>query len=173
MTVALVALAGTFVALYLTLYKLGYIGTLVCAVGSCETVQTSRWATLLGFPVGMWGVGYFIVVLALALAGLHASLAEHVGLSQFLTGLTAFGVVFSLWLTYLELFVIHAICQWCVISAILAMVLFVLCWLDLREVKQLAEAIAEEAAANLRGTGYGRPLRNTAEVSVRSITPDE
>ena len=50
MLVALVALAGVFVALYLTLYKLGYIGTLACAVGSCETVQTSKWATFLGIP---------------------------------------------------------------------------------------------------------------------------
>ena len=66
MLVALVALAGVFVALYLTLYKLGYIGTLACAIGSCETVQTSKWATFLGFPVGGWGVGYYLFVLALA-----------------------------------------------------------------------------------------------------------
>ena len=68
MLVALVALAGVFVASYLTLYKLGYIGTLACAVGSCETVQTSRWATLFGFPVGAWGVAYYLFVLGLALA---------------------------------------------------------------------------------------------------------
>ena len=134
MLAALVALAGMFVALYLTLYKLGYIGTLACAVGSCETVQTSKWATFLGFPVGAWGVGYYIAVFAISLVGLSPSWAERRGLSQLLVGMTAVGTVFSLWLTYLELFVIDAICMWCVISAILATALFVICWLDLRDV---------------------------------------
>ena len=133
MLAALVALAGMFVALYLTLYKLGYIGTLVCAVGSCETVQTSKWATLLGFPVGAWGVAYYIGVLAVSLAGLTPALADRRAISLLLVTMTGFGVLFSLWLTYLELFVIHAICQWCVISALLAGALFVLSWLDLKE----------------------------------------
>jgi uncharacterized membrane protein len=134
MLAALVALAGMFVALYLTLYKLGYIGTLACAVGSCETVQTSKWATFLGFPVGAWGVGYYIAVLVISLVGLSPSWAERRGLSQLLVGMTAVGTVFSLWLTYLELFVIDAICMYCVISAILATALLVICWLDLRDV---------------------------------------
>lgn len=141
MLAALVALAGMFVALYLTLYKLGYIGTLVCAVGSCETVQTSKWATFLGFPVGAWGVAYYVAVLGLSLAGLAPALAERRGVSQLLVALTGFGVLFSLWLTYLELFVIHAVCQWCVISAILATVLFLICWLDLRDMTTWAEEL--------------------------------
>lgn len=169
MLAALVALAGMFVALYLTLYKLGYIGTLVCAVGSCETVQTSKWATFLGFPVGGWGVAYYVAVFALALAGLAPALADRAWLSRLLLGITAFGVLFSLWLTYLELFVIHAICQWCVISALLAVALFVISWLDLRDATRWAEAVAGE----LRGTGYGSALRNTAEVSLRAVSRDE
>ena len=70
MLAALAALAGLFVALYLTLYKLGYIGNLVCAVGSCEVVQTSKWATLLGYPVAAWGVMYYATVLAVASSAL-------------------------------------------------------------------------------------------------------
>ena len=53
--------------------------------------------------------------------------------------MTGCGLLFSLWLTYLELFVIHAICMYCVISAALATALFVICWLDLREVTALVE----------------------------------
>jgi uncharacterized membrane protein len=169
MLVALVALAGVFVALYLTLYKLGYIGTLACAVGSCETVQTSKWATFLGVPVGAWGVGYYIVVLVLGLVGLTPRYADTRRLSEILVLLTAFGVLFSLWLTYLELFVIHAICQWCVISAILATILFIVSWLDLRELTQLAEETAEEAAERLRNGRFGKELRNTSEVAMRAI----
>ena len=173
MLVALVALAGLFVALYLTLYKLGYIGTLACAVGSCEKVQTSRWATFIGFPVGAWGVAYYFGVLVVALVGLHPSLSERISVSQLLVGMTGTGVVFSLWLTYLELFVIDAICLWCVISAILATLLFVLAWLDLRDTRALASAVALEAADELRGTGYGRNIRNTSEVSIRAIRSEE
>jgi uncharacterized membrane protein len=169
MLAALVALAGMFVALYLTLYKLGYIGTLVCAVGSCETVQTSKWATFLGLPVGAWGVAYYVAVLAVSLAGLAPSLAERRSVSQLLVAMTGWGLLFSLWLTFLELFVIHAICQWCVISAILATALFVICWMDLREVT----AWAEDLAAELRGAGYGSGIRNTAEVSMRAIRPED
>jgi uncharacterized membrane protein len=155
MLVALVALAGLFVALYLTLYKLGYIGTLACAVGSCEKVQTSKWATFLGFPVGAWGVGYYVAVLGMALAGLTARFADSRALSQLLVGVTASGLLFSIWLTYLELFVIDAICQWCVVSAILATALFVLSWLDLREVSELVNDTAADVADGLRDGGFG------------------
>jgi uncharacterized membrane protein len=135
MLAALVALAGLFVATYLALYKLGVVGTMSCSVGSCETVQLSRWATLLGLPVAVWGVGYYALVFTLAFLGLHGRLAESRGLALGLMLLTAWGLIFSAWLTYLELFVINAICQWCVVSAVLAAVLFVVCFLDWRETR--------------------------------------
>ncbi len=169
MLAAVVALAGVFVALYLALYKLGYIGNLVCAVGSCEVVQTSRWATFLGYPVAVWGVAYYVAVLAIALAGLGAALADSRRLSQVLVLLTATGVLFSIWLTYLELFVINAICLWCVISAVLAVILFAMALLDLREVSAQRDARLAEAMAQLRVTGYGRSIRDTSEVSLRAI----
>ena len=172
MLVALVALVGVFVASYLTMYKLGYIGTLACAVGSCETVQTSKWATFLGFPVGAWGVAYYIFVLGLAIAGLTGQLADSRRLSEILLGVTGFGLVFSLWLTYLELFVIHAICQWCVISAILATILFILSWLDRRELSALQER-ASEVAESLREGSFGAGIRNTGEVAMRAIAREK
>lgn len=169
MLAAGVALAGVFVAPYLALYKLGYIGNLVCAVGSCEVVQTSRWATFLGYPVAVWGVAYYVAVLAISLAGLGAALADSRRLSRVLVLLTATGVLFSAWLTYLELFVINAICLWCVISAVLAVILFAIALLDLREVSALLDARLAEAMAQLRVTGYGRSIRDTSEVSLRAI----
>jgi uncharacterized membrane protein len=172
MLIALVALAGIFVALYLALYKLGYIGQLVCAVGSCEKVQTSKWASLFGIPIAIWGVGYYVGILAIALAGLSASLADRRSVSLLLLALTTFGLLFSSWLTYLELAVINAICQWCVISAILAAVLFVLSWLDVRDVTQWNEELALEAADRLREGRFGDSIRNTAEVSTRALRDD-
>jgi uncharacterized membrane protein len=169
MLAALVALAGLFVAIYLSLYKLGYIGTLACSVGSCETVQLSKWAALFGVPVAVWGVVFYVAVLAVALSGLTGGLIDSRRLSQLLVAMTGFGVIFSLWLTWLELFVIHAICTYCVISATLVAILFVISLLDLRDVNAIEDDALAAAAAQLRTTGYGRTIRNTQEVSIRAI----
>jgi uncharacterized membrane protein len=123
MLVALLALTGVLVALYLTLYKIGVIGTLVCQVGSCERVNTSRWATFLGFPVAAWGLGMYVVLLGLAMASIQGAPARPIAWA--LTLLSGWGVIFSGWLTYLELFVIHAICMWCVISATIVVSIFI------------------------------------------------
>ena len=136
MAIAVLALVGAFIGLYLTLYKLGVIGTLACStIGNCETVQLSRWSTLLGVPVATWGVGHWVSVLAIALAGLQDRWAESPGISLALFLLTGWGLLFSAWLTYLELYVIHAICIWCVTSAVLATIVFLLAWMDWRQTR--------------------------------------
>ncbi len=139
--VALLALVGLLIAIYLTLYETGAIAELACTVGSCETVQMSRWATFLGLPVAAWGIAFYVALLALALAGLRGSLADSRGVSVALVALTGWGVLFSAWLTYLELFVIHAICQWCVVSAILVAIAFVIALFDLRAREQAGSAL--------------------------------
>jgi len=133
MIVGMLALVGVFVSIYLTLYKVGVIGTLQCAVGSCETVNTSRWATLLGLPVAAWGLGFYLVALAVAFAGIQERYADSRAFSVALCVLTGWGVLFSGWLTYLELFVIDAICIWCVASAVIVLMMFLVSLADLRE----------------------------------------
>jgi uncharacterized membrane protein len=135
MLAALIALVGLFVALYLTLYKVGVIGELACSIGSCEAVQTSRWSTFLGLPVAAWGLAFYASVLAIALTGLMERYEESRPLALGMLALTAWGALFSIWLTYIELFVIRAICQWCVISAVLAVGLTVVSYLDWRELR--------------------------------------
>jgi uncharacterized membrane protein len=130
--VAALALAGIFIALYLLLYKIGRIGNLSCSIGSCETVNTSKWAVFLGAPVAGWGVVFYLVLFSLALASLQDRYAGSVGMSQLLALVSGIGFAFSAWLTFLELFVIRAICQWCVISAIIATLIFLVSVLDLR-----------------------------------------
>jgi uncharacterized membrane protein len=134
--IAAIAFAGIFISLYLTLYKLGVIGNLSCSVGSCETVNTSRWAMLLGLPVAVWGLGFYVATFALALAGLQERWSAHRGVSLGLVTLTGWGVIFSAYLTWLELFVIHAICMWCVVSAVLVVVMFALSLLDWRRERE-------------------------------------
>jgi uncharacterized membrane protein len=139
MWLALISLVGLFVAGYLALYKLGYIGTITCTVGSCETVQTSKWAEFLGMPVAVWGVGYYLAALALSVGSTLPKYESSRGMTWALVLLTGWGFVFSAWLTWLELFVIHAICQWCVVSAILATIMFLVALLELRAAKSSEE----------------------------------
>ena len=125
---------GIIVATYLALYKLGYIGSLACSTGaniSCETVNTSKYAFLMGAPVALWGVGYYVFTFLLGMLSVQPRFDQDRRFSIALAAVTGWGFLFSAYLTYLELFVIHAICQWCVISACLATIMFALSVWDL------------------------------------------
>ena len=71
--IALLALVGFCIALYLWFYKIGIIGKLQCGSGSCEYVQTSRYGALFGVPVAFYGVVGYAVIFAVAIAGLQPS----------------------------------------------------------------------------------------------------
>jgi|HubBroStandDraft_3_1064219.scaffolds.fasta_scaffold60625_2 uncharacterized membrane protein len=127
MVVALLALVGLFLSLYLTLYKFGYIVQLTCAVGSCERVQTSRWSMLFGIPVAVWGAGFYLTALGVSVLATQTPPVSSRGIMRLLTAMTGAGVLFSAYLTWLELFVIHAICIYCVASAVVVTLMFGLC----------------------------------------------
>jgi uncharacterized membrane protein len=132
MTVAVLALGGIFLAAYLTLFHYGYIGTLACGTGGCETVQTSRWSVFLGLPVALWGAGFYVSVFAVAMAGSLGAAAERGWPTRVLLALTGWGVLFSGYLTWAEIARIHAICRWCVGSACITVALLIVTLLDAR-----------------------------------------
>lgn len=116
--IALLALVGLFIALYLWLYKIGVIGELKCGTGECEYVQSSRYAWLFGQPVALYGVVGYLVLFVIALVSLQPRYVSRPGPTRWLAGLSFVGFAFTVYLTWLELFVIHAICRWCVASAV-------------------------------------------------------
>lgn len=130
--IALLALVGCFVALYLWLHALGIGGPLKCGTGGCDTVQTSRWAVFLGFPVALYGVVGYFVILVVAVAALRPAALVQRKWNVVLVGLASVGVLFTIYLTYLELFVIHAICRWCVGSAVIITAIWVVALLSLK-----------------------------------------
>jgi uncharacterized membrane protein len=107
-----VCVAGAAIAAYLTYVHYAGVAP-VCAIShGCEKVQSSSYAKLVGVPVAVLGlIGYLLVGAALVRDGSRARVAAGV--------LAVAGCAFSAYLTYLELAVIHAICQWCVASAVL------------------------------------------------------
>ena len=134
MPVALLAVAGVFVSAYLYLYKIGAIGVMVCGTGACETVQLSPQSRFLGVEVSLIGLGGYAALLVLALASLQPRFAGRSRPLVLLLALSGAAVLFSGYLTYLELFVIHAICRWCVGSAVIVTLLFLLVLADYRRV---------------------------------------
>ena len=135
MIVAALALAGIFISLYLTLYKLGVIGELTCSIGSCETVNTSKWSTFLHLPVALWGLLFYIEVFVISLVGTIPRFENEPFVSVLLVADAAIGVLFSAWLSYLELAVIHAICIWCVTSAVVVTAILFVSFADLRDTR--------------------------------------
>jgi uncharacterized membrane protein len=126
MGAALLSLVGLFVSAYLYLYKIGRIGSLACGTGECETVQASTWSRFAGVEVALIGVVGYVGLVLLGLASLQPVLARRRWPANLMVWLSGLGVLFSLYLTYLELFVIHAICRWCVGSAVIITAVFVL-----------------------------------------------
>jgi len=123
--IALISLVGLFVAVYLLLYHMGFYGALVCGTDSCEIVQTSKYARFMGQPVPLWGSLWYGGVLVLAFLGLGPASGKR-RLEVLLALATTGGLVFSIYLTAVELLVLHAVCMWCVISAVLTVSIFVL-----------------------------------------------
>lgn len=110
------ALAGLAVAGYLTFTRFNR-GALVCGVGDCEAVQGSRFAEIAGVPISLLGLGLFGTLLVLGLA--RARAPRQTELITFVAfGVALAGAIYSAYLTYLEVAVIRAVCQWCVVSAV-------------------------------------------------------
>jgi uncharacterized membrane protein len=117
LALAVLAMAGMGVAAYLTYTHYADQPIACGGLGGCETVQNSEYATLVGIPVALLGILFCAGLLALAVWRLaRLPLAEEWGpLAAF--SLTLTGVAFSAYLTYIELFVLEAICVWCVTLA--------------------------------------------------------
>lgn len=115
---------GAIVAGYLTFTHFRE-GALVCNVGGCKTVQESPYATIGPIPIAVLGLGMFIVLGVLALA----RMTELPAIEPEMANVAAWVITFSAllyyaYLVYIELFVLEAVCQWCVVTTIAAIGIF-------------------------------------------------
>jgi len=132
MGIALLSLTGMMISAYLWMFKHGYVGALVCGSGGCETVQLSPYSKFLGVDVALLGFLAYGALLGLALLGLQPAWQERREPARLTLLLAAGGVAFAAYLTGLELFVIHAICRWCVASAVIIVIVCLLALVDHR-----------------------------------------
>ena len=122
----ILAIIGLADSIYLTAIKITNTAAYCLpGLGDCETVNTSRFSEIFGVPIALLGAfAYAMILLIQYLENKHAFFTANGGLLLF--GISLVGVLYSAYLTYVEIAVIHAICPYCVISAIVLLGIFVI-----------------------------------------------
>jgi uncharacterized membrane protein len=109
---------GALDATYLSYIKLAHVQALCRGVGDCETVNSSVYSEIYGIPIAILGLAAYVSMAALLMLEPRLPALQDYGpLAVF--GLALTGTLYSAYLTYVELFVIHAVCPYCVTSALL------------------------------------------------------
>lgn len=131
----LIAGAGVVVAGYLAYVETTLTEATCGLIGDCNTVQQSPYAQIFGVPIGMIGIVGYIAILVVWFYKRTAPQDRRADLVLF--GMALFGVLFSMYLTFLEPFVIGATCVWCLTSAVLMALLL---WLSIPDAREAIQA---------------------------------
>lgn len=123
-SIALAAL-GMLVSIYMTIYKLTENPNMCLGNGGCSTVNSSIFSEISGIPVALVGVGGYLAILVLLLLEDRIGFLKNNG-TMAIFGLALVGFLFTLYLVYVELALIHALCPFCITSQVTMTVLFIL-----------------------------------------------
>ena len=119
------AIIGALDSLYLSWVKIINSQVFCGTSGQCETVNNSRYSEISGIPIAYLGLGAYLVILAFLYIETRSSFwKENSPLAIF--GISLVGVIYSAYLTYIEIAVLHAICPYCVVSALVMLCLFII-----------------------------------------------
>lgn len=119
----LCAVIGILDSAYLSYTKLVHTEVFCGTSSQCSTVNNSSYAEVAGIPIALLGMGAFLTILVLLFMEGRNKFWEN-NLPTILFGITLIGVLYSAFLTYIEIAVLHAICPYCVVSAICMTLLF-------------------------------------------------
>jgi uncharacterized membrane protein len=125
--IPVLSLIGLGASIYLTYVEITHTRALCGPVGDCNTVQSSPYAKLFGvLPIGLAGaIGYIAILVIWFWRHYRTDYLSNIA-GQVMCGMALFGTLFSIYLTYLEIFVIHAVCIWCLSSAVIITALMLL-----------------------------------------------
>jgi len=123
-SILLLALCGLSDALYIAQAETSNTPFLcnIKELSGCNIVAASQYSQLFGIPIVEYGIAFYAVVFFVA--ALELALAHRL-LRRTLKGVAAIGIIVSAYLTYLELFVIHVLCVYCLVSAFIASIIFI------------------------------------------------
>jgi uncharacterized membrane protein len=119
------ALLGALDATYLLVYKLTNNNAMCLGNGGCHDVNFSPYSVIGGIPVSLFGLAAFLLIAFILILEPRSKIVKENG-SLAIFGISLAGVAFTAYLTWLELYVIHAICPFCVASAVLIALIFIL-----------------------------------------------
>jgi uncharacterized membrane protein len=124
---ALIALlvVGLLVSIYMTIYKISGNDGMCLGSGDCSTVNASRFSEVNGIPVAVIGIGGYLAILGVLLLENRNSFLKQNG-SLLIFGLSLGGFLFTIWLVYVELVLLQAICPFCVTSQVAMTLIFIL-----------------------------------------------
>ena len=123
-TVAL-SILGLLVSIYMTIYKVTSNDNMCLGSGDCSTVNASRYAEVNGIPVALIGVLGYAAIIGIHWLERKSEFFEDNG-SMILFGISLIGFLFTLWLVYVEIALIKALCPFCVTSQITMTIIFIL-----------------------------------------------
>jgi uncharacterized membrane protein len=121
----ILACLGLVDALYLTYVKVSHTFALCGPLGDCESVNTSRYSEIAGIPISILGAAAYFLILLLLVMEPRASFWKSNG-PLMVFGVSLVGVLYSAYLTYIEISVLKAICPYCVVSAGILVLLLIL-----------------------------------------------
>jgi uncharacterized membrane protein len=129
------AILGAADAIYLLIYKLTENNQMCLGSGGCHNVNFSLYSEIYGIPISVFGLSAFLAIVCILFLEARLKIAKEYG-PLVIFGICLGGVAFTAYLTYLEIYVIRSICPFCVASAIIITLLFILA--IIRMVKQIA-----------------------------------
>ena len=129
----ILSIIGILISSYLAYAKLSHTSLLCGLSGGCDAVQNSEYSTLLGIPMGIWGMGFYFVLFTVFY------IEKMPRLRLIRTSLVAWGLVYTAYLTYLEAFVINAWCRWCVASALNMLLIGIIYFVNLNKLESSME----------------------------------
>jgi uncharacterized membrane protein len=129
------ACLGALDAIYLLVYKLTNYNAMCLGNGGCHDVNFSPYSEIGGIPVSVFGLVAFLVIAGILMLEPRLKIVNEIG-ALAIFGISLAGVAFTAYLTWLEIYVIHAICPFCVASAVIIALILILA--IIRLIKQTA-----------------------------------
>ncbi len=125
LAVPVLGILGIAITSYLTYTHYSGAKAICIAGASCDAVLTSHYSEVWGIPLSLFGLAMYIVITAMGFwFALRESASEHL-LALGIYGIAVTGILFTAYLYYLEIFVLHAFCTWCIASSIVLALIFV------------------------------------------------
>lgn len=119
------AIVGLLVSIYMTVYKYTGNDGMCLGSGECSTVNASRFSEVNGIPVAVLGIVGYAAILAVHFFENHNSFFKQNG-TLLLFGMALTGFIFTVWLVYVEIALLRALCPFCVTSQVAMTILFVI-----------------------------------------------